>query len=72
MCATISEEMEPQTFPDNSDSNTWEDNPTLNISVRNIGPITKLYAYFKIPLLSILTYYSKPMFYYYFISKICP
>jgi len=31
MRATISDEMEPQTFSDNSDSDTWEDNLTPNI-----------------------------------------
>jgi hypothetical protein len=40
--------------------------------VRNIGPIINLYAYFKFFLNSFLTYYSKPMFYYYFLPKICP
>jgi len=29
MCATISDKMEPQAYSDNSDSDTWEDNPTL-------------------------------------------
>jgi hypothetical protein len=31
MCATVSEEMEPQLSSDNSNSNTWEDNPTPDI-----------------------------------------
>src|SRR6267154_1377126 len=31
MRATVSDEMEPQTIPDNSDSDTREDNPTPNI-----------------------------------------
>ena len=31
MCATVSEEMEPQLSSDNSYSDTWEDNPTLDI-----------------------------------------
>jgi len=32
MHATVSEEMEPQPFCNNSDSDTWEENPTLNIT----------------------------------------